>query len=318
MNSKQPAGATHLMTGDNISDPWRDLSGLTWRWADARGVWRDTGESSQAFIERNAYRLLDVASERDSSVADAALWLHMNRSAGRETWLRKTSGDTLVRIARGAQENDERQANDPLAIIRRLSEGDRENDYSEAECFVGEHLIQLGAEHLDDDANVYGVTLYQVVRLLTDYQAPAFTDDAPPTIDLDASAWQSIKEAASQSPWMPSEYMMSEWVSDVCGFLRAPAALPGASPITMTCTVEMSEELRAAFATIQALEPGELVVATPGVGALVPQPSTTLLRECVELLSMYDAGGGSREGLAVEELRTLIAARPAPQPPTSR
>lgn len=267
MNSKQPVGATHLMTGSQIRNPWRDLSGPTWRWLSDGGEWIDTNEPSSAFFERNSYRLQALAVERDSSVADAALWLHMNRSAGRETWLRKTSGDTLVRIARGAQENDARQANDPLAIIRRLSEGDSGSYYSEAECFVADRLLQEGAAVIDDDANVYAVTLAQVVALLKAYQAPSFSE---------------------------------------------------AGPMTLSVTVEMGDDLKAAFAQLEAYGPGELVVATPGVGALVPQPSTTLLRECVELLSMYDAGGGSREGLAVEELRTLIAARPAPQPPTSR
>lgn len=42
------------------------------------------------------------------------------------------------------------------------------------------------------------------------------------TIDLDATAWDQIKEAASQSAWMPPEYMMNEWVADVCAFLREP------------------------------------------------------------------------------------------------
>lgn len=39
-------------------------------------------------------------------------------------------------------------------------------------------------------------------------------------IDLDAAAWTQIKEAASQSAWMPEQYFMNDWVSDVCAFLR--------------------------------------------------------------------------------------------------
>lgn len=39
-------------------------------------------------------------------------------------------------------------------------------------------------------------------------------------IDLDAAAWAQIKEAASQSAWMPEQYFMNDWVSDVCAFLR--------------------------------------------------------------------------------------------------
>lgn len=39
-------------------------------------------------------------------------------------------------------------------------------------------------------------------------------------IDLDALDWRSIQQAASESKWMPLEYMRNEWVSDVCTFLR--------------------------------------------------------------------------------------------------
>ena len=41
-----------------------------------------------------------------------------------------------------------------------------------------------------------------------------------PTIDLDALSWASIKQAASESKWMPPEYTANDWVSDVCAFLR--------------------------------------------------------------------------------------------------
>lgn len=49
----------------------------------------------------------------------------------------------------------------------------------------------------------------------------ASTDcDTTPTIDLDAEAWQSIKQAASESKWIPPEYYANDWHSDVCRFLR--------------------------------------------------------------------------------------------------
>ena len=47
-------------------------------------------------------------------------------------------------------------------------------------------------------------------------------------IDLDALDWESVKEAAAESKWMPPEYMRNEWVADVCEFLRA-----GQPPSTM-------------------------------------------------------------------------------------
>lgn len=43
-----------------------------------------------------------------------------------------------------------------------------------------------------------------------------------PVLDLSQEAWESIQQAASEAPWMPAEYMMNEWVSDVCAFLRDP------------------------------------------------------------------------------------------------
>lgn len=44
------------------------------------------------------------------------------------------------------------------------------------------------------------------------------------TIDLDAEAWNLIKAAARESKWMPPEYMMNDWVSDVCRVLREGVA----------------------------------------------------------------------------------------------
>lgn len=46
------------------------------------------------------------------------------------------------------------------------------------------------------------------------------SDKEGPTFDLDHLAWESIKKAASESQWMPPEYCMGDWVSDVCSFLR--------------------------------------------------------------------------------------------------
>lgn len=49
-----------------------------------------------------------------------------------------------------------------------------------------------------------------------------------PVIDLDANAWESIKQAANESPWIPPQYFMSDWVADVCEFLRADRAAQSA------------------------------------------------------------------------------------------
>jgi hypothetical protein len=40
------------------------------------------------------------------------------------------------------------------------------------------------------------------------------------TIDVDEAAWQKIKQAAKDSPWIPKEYFLNDWVSDVCRFLK--------------------------------------------------------------------------------------------------
>jgi hypothetical protein len=39
-------------------------------------------------------------------------------------------------------------------------------------------------------------------------------------INLEEEFWKSIKEAANDSNWIPEEYYMNDWVSDICRFLR--------------------------------------------------------------------------------------------------
>jgi hypothetical protein len=39
-------------------------------------------------------------------------------------------------------------------------------------------------------------------------------------IDIDAISWEQIKQSASKSKWIPKEYFMNDWVSDVCNFLE--------------------------------------------------------------------------------------------------
>jgi hypothetical protein len=39
-------------------------------------------------------------------------------------------------------------------------------------------------------------------------------------VNLDDVAWDAIKTAAKDSPWIPPQYTMNDWVSDVCSFLR--------------------------------------------------------------------------------------------------
>jgi hypothetical protein len=44
----------------------------------------------------------------------------------------------------------------------------------------------------------------------------------PIVIDIDRECWEQIKDAAAKSPWMPPQYVMSDWVHDVCRFLLTP------------------------------------------------------------------------------------------------
>lgn len=41
-----------------------------------------------------------------------------------------------------------------------------------------------------------------------------------PTINVDEELWKAIKQAASESNWIPKEYYINDWVSDVCEFLK--------------------------------------------------------------------------------------------------
>jgi hypothetical protein len=65
---------------------------------------------------------------------------------------------------------------------------------------------------------------------LVERAAPSLAT-AENVIDVSATDWAAIQEAASQSPWMPPEYMGNDWVSDVCRFLREGAPAPAADVV---------------------------------------------------------------------------------------
>ena len=116
--------------------------------------------------------------ERDSTVADAAQWLYLNRDAVSPGYLSAQSGANIVEVAKYAKAYDEKASREAPALIRKLAASDSGNHYSETEHFVAEYLLQNGAEILDDDATVFGVTLETVIRLLKDYKAPLFVEAA--------------------------------------------------------------------------------------------------------------------------------------------
>lgn len=52
------------------------------------------------------------------------------------------------------------------------------------------------------------------------YKPPEPPDPLERYIDLDQEMWEMIKTAARENKWMPEEYCMNDWVSDVCSALR--------------------------------------------------------------------------------------------------
>ena len=54
------------------------------------------------------------------------------------------------------------------------------------------------------------------IRAILERRAP---EPSATLIDIDADSWKAIKDAAGKSPWIPKEYYMNDWVSDVCQFL---------------------------------------------------------------------------------------------------
>ena len=61
-------------------------------------------------------------------------------------------------------------------------------------------------------------------RILAALEPVAAPDHDVVEIDLRAAMMEQIEEAASQSPWVPPEYMMNEIISDCCTFLREARA----------------------------------------------------------------------------------------------
>lgn len=52
------------------------------------------------------------------------------------------------------------------------------------------------------------------------------THDMTPVVDLALDSWESIKQAARESKWMPPEYFMNDWTYDVREFLREGCCAP--------------------------------------------------------------------------------------------
>lgn len=48
-----------------------------------------------------------------------------------------------------------------------------------------------------------------------------------PVIDLKNAMYDQLAKAASESNWIPSEYMANDWINDCCDFLRNGRSVPG-------------------------------------------------------------------------------------------
>lgn len=62
--------------------------------------------------------------------------------------------------------------------------------------------------------------LADLIDYLDGITVPEGWQVVPVDIDLDAVAMQQMRQAAAESTWMPAEYSGSDWISDVCRWLR--------------------------------------------------------------------------------------------------
>lgn len=71
-------------------------------------------------------------------------------------------------------------------------------------------------------------------------------NDAVPVVDLMAVSLSVMMEAARESKWMPPEYVMNDWVADVCGWLRngPPVAAGWAAAVQPMSEAEIAERGR--------------------------------------------------------------------------
>ena len=64
-----PEGATHKFSEPTTS-PWRDLSGVTWKWFGS-GIWRDSGKTSESLMANHPNRLTKLPiPEKEISMTD--------------------------------------------------------------------------------------------------------------------------------------------------------------------------------------------------------------------------------------------------------
>lgn len=83
----------------------------------------------------------------------------------------------------------------------------------------------------DDQVQDIAHKLYKD-RAFVDYPAvlalyKAFNEAEGAILDSSQEAFKQICDAAAKSPWIPDQYAMDDWVSDICTFLAGDHFVPG-------------------------------------------------------------------------------------------
>ncbi len=106
-----------------------------------------------------------------------------------------------------------------------------ETSYSGVKVAIKEHeaLVMEAWDHgqfsTDMLSQIMGVsTIEALQKCLEDMHERLYVNIATNSnsivLDLSNENWNEILKAASESKWMPREYMMNDWVSDICRWLR--------------------------------------------------------------------------------------------------
>ena len=96
-------------------------------------------------------------------------------------------------------------------------------DYFENTLHKGEFLAKIGEKYTDNEIqNEWQNFLIGFNAAYGQYSEKFEDVNGNIVWDLDLAMWNSIKDASTQSNWMPEEYFMNDWVADVCEMLRGP------------------------------------------------------------------------------------------------
>jgi hypothetical protein len=162
---------------------------------------RDKAVAFASRIERGDEHFLKKMDEQMQAIAALPLGKSIHENLAQAVGRTLTERNSLAAQLAAAQE-----------VARIINAG--ENHYLGCYCHVDTSL---------DAGWCSGCRLRLAVAALT---APSSVTEAAQVMDLDALAWEQVKRAASESKWIPPEYMVNDWVSDVCEFLIGTEAAP--------------------------------------------------------------------------------------------